>query len=158
MASPVRDPDDGLPTSSAAQVDAKNSSDVSLQEKDTKSSFIPKDNGLADVAACIRQDTNTKFNNPLAGLSKADLQKLGRDYASMHGITEDSDLRAFEIGAILAQDVQDADSVKGLVSEAEMSILIREYTHKWSQPWTLKLAMIVCSICAAVQGMVCTSY
>jgi hypothetical protein len=140
---------------SAAKVDVTESSEVIAKQNDSNTFPQYSDNSSADIVTKDIQDVNVKLNNPLAGISRDELQQMGRDYATIHGITEASDLRAFAIGAILAQDAQNTDAVKGLADEAEMNILIREYTHKWDQPWTLKIAVIVCSICAAVQGMVC---
>jgi hypothetical protein len=34
-----------------------------------------------------------------------------------------------------------------------MTVLDKEYTNKWSQPFILYLVIVLCSTCAAVQGM-----
>jgi hypothetical protein len=52
----------------------------------------------------------------------------------------------------LAQDPEAYDKVEGLTDE-ELEVLRREFTNKWSQPKLMYLVIILCSACAAVQGM-----
>ncbi|EOD44728.1 putative mfs sugar protein [Neofusicoccum parvum UCRNP2] len=79
---------------------------------------------------------------------------MGRDYALEHALAEPEDIRAFEIGAMLAQDPLCYDRLgTDTLSEEEISTLYREFTNKWSQPKTLYIVIICCSVCAAVQGM-----
>jgi len=86
-----------------------------------------------------------------------ELKDAARDYCILHAITEPEDIRAFELGAILAQSPHKYDRIRGEASEEEMTVLEREYTHKWSQPKLLYLVIVLCSTCAAVQGMVSNS-
>jgi hypothetical protein len=106
------------------------------------------------VVEATRRNVNAKLANPLAGMSIEELREEGREYAKFHGIVEEEDMRAFELGAILAQRPEKYDRVKEYSSEEEMQRLDREYTHKFSHPGLLYLVIILCSTCAAVQGMV----
>ncbi len=69
-----------------------------------------------------------------------------------HALVEPEDFRAFEIGAVLAQNPKKFEAVEGLRPE-ELDVLRREFSSRWSQPWLLYLVIILCSTCAAVQGM-----
>ncbi|KAL1632495.1 hypothetical protein SLS56_003574 [Neofusicoccum ribis] len=101
-----------------------------------------------------RRNANAKLANPLAGYSRPQLEKMGRDYALEHALAEPEDVRAFEIGAMLAQDPLCYDRLgTDTLSEEEISTLYREFTNKWSQPKTLYIVIVCCSVCAAVQGM-----
>lgn len=69
-----------------------------------------------------------------------------------HQVGDDEDIRAFRLGAILAQDPNRHAEVDGL-SEEERLTLGKEISKRWSQPKLLYLVIILCSTCAAVQGM-----
>jgi len=103
----------------------------------------------------VRQNVNAKLANPLKGMSMDELREAGRDYAKSKDINDGEDVRAFELGAILAQKPERYDRLKGMAKEEEMQVLDKEFTHKWSQPWKMYLVIVLCSTCAAVQGMVC---
>lgn len=100
----------------------------------------------------LRHNINAKIANPLASLSHAELAAKGEEYVRLHNIGDDEDIRAFRLGAILAQDPNRWSGVEGLTAE-EKATLEREISHKWSQPRLLYLVIILCSTCAAVQGM-----
>lgn len=101
-----------------------------------------------------RRNANAKLANPLSGYGRPQLQKMGREYALEHALAEPEDIRAFEIGAMLAQDPLSYDRLgTDVLSEEEINTLYREFTNKWSQPKTLYIVIVCCSICAAVQGM-----
>lgn len=53
---------------------------------------------------------------------------------------------------MLAQNPKGYREVPGLTQE-EMTVIEREYTHRWSHPRRLYFLVIMCSIAAAVQGM-----
>lgn len=112
-------------------------------------SDVGKDNIDSDQ---LRANVNAKIANPLAGLSRAELSQRGEDYAREHQIGDDEDIRAFQLGAVLAQDPNRFAEVEGLTGE-ERAVLEKEITQKWSQPRLLYLVIILCSVCAAVQGM-----
>lgn len=104
------------------------------------------------AAERARRNLNAKLTNPLAGLSHAALMKRGGRYARRHMIGDEEDIRAFELGAVLAQDPQKYESVQGLLPE-ELEALRKEFTNRWSQPKLMYLVIVLCSMCAAVQGM-----
>lgn len=77
---------------------------------------------------------------------------MGKLYAQKHQLGDEEDIRAFQKGACLAQDPQKYNQVAGLTGQ-ELDVLAREFTHRWSQPRLLYLVILLCSTCAAVQGM-----
>lgn len=80
-----------------------------------------------------RLEASKKLANPLAGLSPGHLEKMGAEYAHMAGLTSDEDVRAFRLGARLAGDESNYDTIPEL-TEREKEVLVRETTHKWSNP------------------------
>ncbi|CZR53000.1 probable transporter (major facilitator superfamily) [Phialocephala subalpina] len=100
----------------------------------------------------LRANINAKIANPLAGLTHAELRQKGEAYVREHQIGDDEDIRAFQLGAILAQDPNRHAEIEGL-TENERTVLAKEISSKWSQPNLLYLVIILCSTCAAVQGM-----
>jgi hypothetical protein len=105
-----------------------------------------------DEADRRRKELNRKLNNPLSGHSLEKLKTMGEDYARQYSLGDEDDIRAFGIGAMLAQNPEAPDLVSGCTPE-EMAILTQEVEHRWSQPRLLYLVIILCSTCAAVQGM-----
>lgn len=65
-----------------------------------------------------------------------------------HALVEPEDFRAFELGAVLAQNPKAYEKVQGFTPE-ELEVLKKEFTHRWSQPKLLYLVIILCSTCAA---------
>lgn len=100
----------------------------------------------------LRANINAKIANPLAGLSHSELSRKGESFVRKHGIGGEEDIRAFRLGAILAQDPNRHTEIDGITQE-ESTVLSREITNKWSQPTLMYLVIILCSTCAAVQGM-----
>lgn len=88
--------------------------------------------------------------NPLSGYSHSELEELGAEYARKHDILGEDDIQAFRQGAVCAQDQYEA--YEGL-SSADRELMAREVTNPWSQPMVLYLLVVLCSTCAAVQGM-----
>jgi hypothetical protein len=80
-----------------------------------------------------RQNASQKLANPLAGLSTDRLGAMGEEYAQKNGMTDEEDVRAFRLGAIIAGNMNKFDTVEGL-NEHELDVLRREDTHKWSNP------------------------
>jgi hypothetical protein len=82
--------------------------------------------------------------HPLAGYTRAQLAHMGEQYAhEKQGLTEEEDIRAFRLGAIIAGDL-DADddlmtlkekyaAVEGLTDE-ERGVLVDEVEKKWRHP------------------------
>lgn len=108
--------------------------------------------GAMTAAERARRNVNAKLANPLAGISHAMLEDMGACYARKHQVGDQEDIRAFAKGAVLAQDPSRYKSVAGLTEEEQL-LLHTEYHHRWHQPPLLYIVIIVCSTCAAVQGM-----
>jgi len=106
----------------------------------------------AHAAEYERKKMNAMLANPLRGYTHAQLRKMGKAYALEHALVEPEDFRAFELGAVLASGKTAFQSCEGLTDE-EKAILEKELTHRWSQPKLMYLVIILCSTCAAVQGM-----
>lgn len=100
----------------------------------------------------LRANINAKINNPLAGFTHDQLATKGEEYVRKFQIGNDEDIRAFRMGAILAQDPNRHSEVRGLTEEESMT-LGKEISNRWSQPKLLYLVIVLCSVCAAVQGM-----
>jgi hypothetical protein len=95
----------------------------------------------------LRANINAKIANPLAGYSHAELAQKGEEYARSNTVGNDEDIRAFRLGAILAQDPMRHAEVDGLTAE-EKAVLEKEIDKKWSQPRLLYLVIVLCSTCA----------
>lgn len=105
------------------------------------------------AAERARRNLNAKLANPLAGLSHDELSKRGGYFARKYQVGDEEDIRAFEIGAILAQAPERFESVQDRLTQEEYDTIKREQTNRWSQPKLMYLVIILCSTCAAVQGM-----
>lgn len=108
--------------------------------------------GTTTAAERARRNVNAKLANPLAGISHALLEDMGARYARKHQVGDQEDIRAFSKGAVLAQDPSKYETVAGLTEEEQM-VLHTEEHHRWHQPPLLYIVIVVCSTCAAVQGM-----
>jgi hypothetical protein len=90
------------------------------------------------------------FDNPLSDIPReqllADVETFCRDNKLMDHID------VFRKGALVAQNPHDTDSIQEL-SQEDRDVLLREHTHRWSQPFALYWLVIMCSLAAAVQGM-----
>lgn len=104
-----------------------------------------------------RLEASAKLENPLRGLSATELARRGEEFCARHGLTAEDDVRAFRLGAVIAGYLNQYDAVampEGLaLTDRERDVLDREVTHKWSQPTMLYAVIVICSLCAAVQGM-----
>ena len=58
---------------------------------------------------------------------------MGEDYAKLAGLTSEEDMRAFRLGAMVAGDHTQYDTMSEL-TDREREVLEREVTHKWSNP------------------------
>ena len=108
--------------------------------------------GSMTAAERARRNANAKLANPLAGYSHAELKNMGATFVKKYHIGDEEDIRAFELGACLAQDPTKYNTVPGLQAD-EVEVLRKEFASRWSQPKLLYLVIILCSTCAAVQGM-----
>ncbi|OOF94884.1 hypothetical protein ASPCADRAFT_171253 [Aspergillus carbonarius ITEM 5010] len=104
------------------------------------------------AAERARRNLNAKLANPLAGYTQEELRQQGINFAITHQMGDEEDIRAFAMGAMLAQVPEKYAEVPGLAPE-ELEVLENEYAHRWSQPWTMWLVICLCSLSAAVQGM-----
>ena len=100
----------------------------------------------------LRANINAKIANPLAGYSNSELAEMGENYVRKFQIGDEEDIRAFRIGSQLAKDPNRHAEIDDLTAE-ESTVLSKEISNKWSQPRLLYLVIVLCSTCAAVQGM-----
>ena len=130
------------------------SDDITHVEADARnhSTSLNRRPSTKDPREKLRDNANAKLANPLAYETPEDLRQKGRAYAKKHFIGGEEDIRAFELGACLAQDPAKWARVQGLTAE-ERGVLERETASRWSQPKLMYLVIILCSLCAAVQGM-----
>ena len=117
-----------------------------------ESTSHPSRKGSMTAAERARRNTNAKLANPLAAYSQAELRAMGAAFAKEYQIGEEEDTRAFELGACLAQNPIKYSTVQGLEPD-EIEVLRMEFTNRWSQPKLLYFVIVLCSTCAAVQGM-----
>lgn len=108
--------------------------------------------GISDEAERTRRKLNLKLANPLGSISREKVADMGEQYCREYGLGEAEDIRAFRIGAQIAKDPNKYGEIEGLTEE-EREVLDNELKHKWRQPKQLYLVILLCSLCAAVQGM-----
>lgn len=128
-----------------------------------------------------RQDASARMENPLAGFSREQVTRLAEDFCAKHGFTDDEDLRVFKLGAAIAGNDFQWDTIDGLRDDEKVA-LRTEVDHKWrANPMKLYGVIVVCvslhtalhcaldnlqrksrdnmntnpqkALCAAVQGM-----
>lgn len=121
-----------------------------MEPRENDKLVSPKLTGPAAERA--RRKINAKLSNPLAGLSHTELRNQGRTFAEFHVMGDESDIRAFELGAVLAQSPERFDDISDLTNQ-EKAVLRRELTNKWAQPWKMYAVIALCSLSAAVQGI-----
>ncbi|CBQ73436.1 conserved hypothetical protein [Sporisorium reilianum SRZ2] len=90
-----------------------------------------------------------KVNNPLAGISKAQLLRNVEAFAQEKGLMDDVEM--LKKGALLAQRPAEYRDIEEL-SQDEKDAIAHEYANKWSHPLLLYVTIFVCSIGAATQG------
>ncbi|KAI9760258.1 MAG: hypothetical protein M4579_001772 [Chaenotheca gracillima] len=124
------------------------------EHADHRNHSIPESarRGSVSAAERARRNLNAKLANPLAGYSHRELDEMGASYAIKNQIGDESDVLAFRLGAVCAQDPARYDTCQGL-SETDREVMRREFDSRWSQPKLLYLVIVLCSTCAAVQGM-----
>ncbi|KAI4859523.1 hypothetical protein F4820DRAFT_158200 [Hypoxylon rubiginosum] len=111
-----------------------------------------KENPLLDEEQRRRLEASAKLENPLGDLTPEQLGQRGVEFCAKHGLTDEADIRAFRLGAMIAGDMNRYDTIDELTPR-EREVLDRELTHKWSNPKMLYAVIVICSLCAAVQGM-----
>lgn len=96
---------------------------------------MPETSHIPDVEGRLdRSHLNAIFENPLAGIPRDRLMKDVQEFCLRFNLMDD--LETFQKGALVSQDPEGAATMPEL-SEFEKETLIREKTHKWSQPWQL---------------------
>lgn len=90
---------------------------------------------------------SNKAAHPLAGYSHEQLAQMGEKYArSNQHLTDEEEIRAFRIGAVIAGDMDVDDDLTSLrrkyeqvegLTEEERTILVNEVEHKWKNPGML---------------------
>lgn len=102
----------------------------------------------ADLSMAVPAfEDSKKLSNPLGGLEPDELVVRATEYCEIHGITEEEDIRAFQIGAQLAGNIEEWNAIHG-ISEEEKAVLQEEVEHKWKNPRMLYL--IVASTCLPI--------
>ncbi|KIK68223.1 hypothetical protein GYMLUDRAFT_91786 [Collybiopsis luxurians FD-317 M1] len=96
------------------------------------------------------RNLNAKLANPLAHLTHEQLMEQAQVFAETHDLKDL--IVEFQKGALVAQDPSNFENLTQL-DEQDKNLLRRELTHKWDQPKMLYYLVILCSACAAVQGM-----
>lgn len=96
---------------------------------------MPETSHIPDVEGRLdRSHLNAVFENPLAGIPRDRLMKDVQEFCLQFNLMDD--LETFQKGALVSQNPVGAATMPEL-SEFEKETLIREKTHKWSQPWQL---------------------
>ncbi|TGJ85376.1 hypothetical protein E0Z10_g3390 [Xylaria hypoxylon] len=138
-------------TTGEKKVYRKDSDRSDISRTEVENSRLNQDTAL-DEGQRKRLEASARLENPLADFSPKQLAQRGEDFCKQHGITDEEDIRAFRLGAMIAGNMNKYDTVEGL-TDREKDVLDREITHKWSNPTMLYAVIIICSLCAAVQGM-----
>ncbi|THC92806.1 hypothetical protein EYZ11_007708 [Aspergillus tanneri] len=97
----------------------------------------------------LNKNISAKIKNPLADLTPDEVLRDVEDFAHEHGLTYI--LPELQKGALIARDPDDFELVPDM-TDAELTAIGDEVTHKWRQPMALYFTIILCSIGAAVQG------
>lgn len=115
-------------------------------EHQSHSEAIPSVHGASASDDDLRQrhDASAKMANPLAGLSQDALARMADEYCSEFGFTDQEDIRVFRLGARIAGNDFQYDTIEGL-TELEKEALWKEVNHKWrANPSKLYGVIIVC--------------
>lgn len=101
----------------------------------------------------LEQGQKGTLERPLEGYSESELRQQGISYAWEHNLSSFEDRRAFELGAVLAQDPQDVERFRNLLGlpNEDRQCLEREGKNRWSQQTLMYCVIVICSICAAIQ-------
>lgn len=89
------------------------------------------------------------IENPLGHLTPEQLLRDVREFARSKGL--DEYLSLLKKGAQIAKDPRSYEVVRG-ITDAEKEALYNEENHRFRQPFSLYITIIVCSVGAAVQG------
>ena len=132
----------------AEKLEKNSSSESGPEHVEQNEKHKPSFSGDPDIIP--RNKLNAMFENPLAGIPKDKLFADVEEFCSKFNLQDD--VESFKKGALVAQNPHNLKGIEELNDE-DLNHLEREHTHKWSQPATLYYLVIMCSLCAAVQGM-----
>ncbi|KAL2354413.1 hypothetical protein BJ546DRAFT_949636 [Cryomyces antarcticus] len=104
--------------------------------------------GYEDTHIDLNSNLSAKIKNPLAGVPRGKLLADVEEFARTHELEEITGL--LQKGALVAQDPAEFETVEGLTDQ-ERESLRNEVIHKWRQPRSLYMTVILCSVGAAVQ-------
>ncbi|KAI0472455.1 sugar transporter-domain-containing protein [Xylaria cf. heliscus] len=151
MSTSKTDPPSSGDTAGEKSVIRKDSQHSEVSRTEVEDNRLTQDTAL-DEGQRKRLEASAKLDNPLAGFTPEQLAQRGEDFCKQHGFTEEDDVRAFRLGAMIAGNMNKYDTIDDLTPR-EREVLDREITHKWSNPTMLYAVITICSLCAAVQGM-----
>ena len=143
----------GEPSSSSSPIErsiSRRDSSVSTPDKNEDDDERLK--GISDEAERTRRKLNLKLANPLGNFGLEKVADMGEQYCREFALGGAEDIRAFRLGAMVAKDPNRFREIEGL-TEDEIKVFSDELEHKWRQPKKLYLVILLCSLCAAVQGM-----
>lgn len=100
------------------------------------------------ISVNLNNNASAKIQNPLAGLSPAELNLQVEEFAKEKQL--DDILPLLKKGASLAQNPKQYGDMAGLYDE-EHKALNDEVQHRWRQPRRLYFTVVLCSVGAAVQ-------
>ncbi|OAQ70921.2 sugar porter (SP) family MFS transporter [Pochonia chlamydosporia 170] len=100
-----------------------------------------------------KPSTAALLRNPLVGMTRDQLLADVDAFVEEKGLTDNRD--DFRKGALIAQVMNTKDGFEhiDILNEEEKSILRREVTNRWSQPFMLYFLCTLCAGSAIVQGM-----
>ncbi|KIM20111.1 hypothetical protein M408DRAFT_309162 [Serendipita vermifera MAFF 305830] len=126
---------------------------TSAHERETINEKRPIMSAADSASAKARhlQVINAKLANPLAGKSKAEIIADVNEFTREYHLDELA--ATFRKGALVAANPQGFEELEEL-DEEDKIVLRRETTHRWHQPKDLYFLVALCSLAAAVQGMV----
>lgn len=143
----------GEPSSSSSPADPSSPRRDSVVSKpDQEEDEDERLAGITDERERTRRRLNLKLANPLGTFPVEKVGDMGEQYCREFALGEAEDIRAFRLGAMVAKDPNMFREVEGL-TEDERKVFSDELEHKWRQPKKLYLVILLCSLCAAVQGM-----
>ncbi|KAE8146560.1 galactose-proton symport [Aspergillus avenaceus] len=97
----------------------------------------------------LNKNTSAKIKNPLADLTTEQVLRDVEHFSNEHQL--DDILPLLKKGALVAKDPDNYETVPDM-TDADISVIRAETTHKWRQPWPLYYTIALCSVGAAVQG------
>lgn len=93
------DPQPGANTEKGAL--RKDSDHSGISRTEVEDNRLTQDSAL-DEGQRKRLEASAKLENPLAGLSPNELAQRGENFCKQHGFTNEDDIRAFRLGAMIA--------------------------------------------------------